>query len=212
LLREAEDACARRLALQHRNRSGTYGSKYRGRAEDRVREDARLAHAPLRAPAESDFPAATDLLPEERSLHEAAARAYIALFGDAAAVAHEHDEWETPRGDLGFRLVGRLDLVVADERGDVEVRRLRFGRASAPDEPELRFTAARLGRSDVRVVTADLVNVDRFEDTASIDPFENDRWMRERLALATARGERPTVGFECAYCEYIADCEAHRER
>ncbi|MFZ4584631.1 MAG: hypothetical protein ACOYNI_05320 [Acidimicrobiia bacterium] len=210
LLRAAAAGCPRRLMLSYDNMRGQRGSKFRNRAEDRVREDARLAHATMRAPTLADFPVATDLLPEEQALHAAAARAYVALFGDHPAVTAEYDEWATVRADLGFRLLGPLGLVVELADGTQEIRRLRFGRSDAPDDVELRFCAARLSRSDVRIVTADLVNVTRHETTASIDPFENDAWMKEQVRVATNRGAEPTITEECAYCEYITDCKAHR--
>jgi len=175
-----------------------------------VREDARLAHSTLRAPSAADFPEANGLTVEERALHRAAGRAYVALFGDTPAIARDIDPWTTPRADLGFHLVGPLGLVIELADGSQEIRRLRFGRADAPDEVELRFLAARLGRSDVHVVTADLVNVTRHQTDASIDPFENDDWMRTRVELAVGRGRMPTVGDDCTYCEFITDCEAHR--
>lgn len=210
LLRDADTGCPRLLASTYRNRSATRGTSFRGRAEARVRGDARLAHATMRAPSASDFPRAVGLLPEEQALHAATANAYVALFGDAPALALDVAEWETVRADLGFRLVGPVGLVVERPDGAVEVRRLQFGRPDAPDDTELRFLAARLGAAHLRVVTADLVNVSRHETEASIDPFENDEWMRDRVERAAARGDEPLITHQCTFCGYITDCEAHR--
>lgn len=212
MLREAS-GCPRRLALQLRERQGTKTANGRYRVSNRVTADVRLAHSTLRSPTLADFPDPADLLPEERTLHRAAAHAYCALFADVEGEVLDVDEWATVVADVRLVTPVGVPLTLAD--GTVEVRRLQLGgRLRTPGPDDLRLLALRLDRAAFRVVTADLVHVEH--DVVEVDETSGDlldaRWLREQVRAVEARADedRTVVTQECAWCAFVLDCPAHR--
>lgn len=223
LLRWADTMCARRLEGIHADRRANRPADARFRVANRVFESARLAHVDLAVPSASAFNLHDGLEPEERQVYDAAARWYIALFGDRAVRSVDLDEWESTVEDLDVRLVGQAGLPVEDANGLRETRLLRIGARPLADAADLlesvevRFAVLRLADwvvgGQVRVCVADLLNGSLVERKIEVDPALDDLrpWLAERVAVIRGRAadRSPTPGLECARCRYVAGCPAH---
>jgi hypothetical protein len=221
-LARAERMCARRLKLEHGNTRANWTSNGRWRVSNRVTEEVRLAHTDLAAPRADRFDgAAGDLTTEQLAVYELATRWYVTLFTLPVRVVDE-DQWGTDLpGDL--RLVGRAGLAFTDADDRPEIRLLSFGSPPAApialiETPAVRFAVLRRvewlrGRS-VRVAVADLVRGTFDEDTIDTSAVMPgiDEWLQTRLDVIRDRVANPVPkpGLECAWCPYIAGCEAHR--
>jgi hypothetical protein len=219
-LRAAETMCRRRLAREHAGLRGRWSPSPRYAVGNRIVEDARVAHAELRAPRAQDFPTPTDLFPEQQLVYRAAAGGYVALFGARPARAVTVDAWETEIPELEVRLVGSLGLVLETADGSPELRSLRLGLAgNRPliDDGERRVlivrSAAWVGARPLRLVVVDLLAGEIVEeelDVAAALPDALD-WLTTRVAVVRARAADPVpkAGAECRGCPYIPGCRAH---
>lgn len=224
-LRDPASICARRLAREHDDGRGHAGGTLRFAVSGRLEQCATLAQATMERPRAVHFPTPTDLPPESQRVFATTTRWYLAIFGDAPARCEDSGGFVTPRPDLGIRLVGPAGLRFVDERGDPELRLLRYAaRDGVPvellDDPAVRFAllrhAAWLGASAtaVRVTVADLIRGEATSGT--IDPTAIDTtcepWLAEQLAVIRARVAEPTptIGTACAWCGFIGTCEAFR--
>ncbi len=211
-LRRAESMCPWRLRGEHHDRRGNRPGSVRWRVGNHLFEHARLAHAGLAPARPGAFVALPELLTEERAVYEAAARWYVALFGERPVRAIDEgrvDEWETDVPELGVRLVGRAGLVVEGPGGEPEVRvlRLRTGGLLPPDPLETtegRFAVLRLApwldQRPLRICIADLMNgaiADRVVDT-TLALRDLRPWLAERVAAIRdlTSDARPRPGIE----------------
>ncbi|HEY3725331.1 MAG TPA: hypothetical protein VGN59_18400 [Acidimicrobiia bacterium] len=216
----AERICARRLRKEHDNARSNFGGTARWKVGNRVTEEVRLAHTDLCAPGIDRFDGtAADLTAEQQHVFALAVRWYVTLFERAVRVVDE-DAWGTDLpGDL--RLVGPAGLAFTGSDGRPEIRILRLGSrvpaAASSDSPAVRFALLRrtdwLRDREVRVAVADLVHgtlAEEVLETGALMP-ELWAWLDDRIAVIRERmaAPRPTAGVECAWCPYIAGCEAH---
>jgi hypothetical protein len=216
----AERICARRLRKEHDNTRSNFAGTARWKVANRVTEEVRLAHTDLCAPGIERFDGtAADLTAEQHQVFALAVRWYVTLFGRAVRVVDE-DAWGTDLpGDL--RLVGPAGLAFTDADGRPEIRILRLGSrvpaVASSDAPAVRFALLRradwLRDREVRVAVADLVHGTLAEavlETGGLMP-ELWTWLDERVDVIRERiaAPRATAGIECAWCPYIAGCEAH---
>jgi hypothetical protein len=219
-LRRAEAMCRRKLAREHADVRGHRKPPARFAVSNRLVEDARVAHAELRAPRATDFPSPTDLIPEQQLVYRAAAGGYVALFAERPARAVEVDAWETELPDLGVRVVGSLGLALETADESPELRSLRLGIAGnwpLVDDAERRLivvrSAAWVGARRLRLVVADLIAgavVDEEIDVAGALP-EALEWLTARVAVIRAQASDPVpkAGAECAGCPFVPGCRAH---
>jgi hypothetical protein len=223
-LTRAERICARRLAQEHANGSGNRAGNSRWRVSNQVTADVRLVHTDLAAPRIGQFVPTDDLTPEQQAVYRLATRWYVTLFADRAVRVVDEDPWGTDLpGDV--RLVGPAGLAFTDADDHAEIRLLSFGgrqgrTTELVDSPMVRFALLRrpdwLRGRTVRVGVADLVRgtyVETTIDTVAVLPGIED-WLAGRLDVIRGRIAAPTArrGLECAWCPFIAGCEAHRER
>jgi hypothetical protein len=218
-LRRAEATCRRRLAREHLGLRGNWNPPARFAVANRLVEDARVAHAELRAPQLTDFPSPHDLVPEQQRLYRAAAGGYVALFGARPARAVTVDAWETELPDLGVRLVGSLGLALETGGGAPELRSLRLA-ADNPrlvDDAERRLvvirSAAWVGARTLRVVVVDLLAgaiVEEELDVSAALPEALD-WIEARVAVIRERASDPVpkAGADCRGCPFVPGCRAH---
>jgi hypothetical protein len=219
-LRRAEAMCRRRLAREHAGLHGNWNPPARFAVANRLVEDARVAHAELRAPRATDFPTPNDLIPEQQLLYRAAAGGYVTLFAARAARAVVVDAWETELPDLEVRLVGSLGLALETDDGSPELRSLRLGVAgNRPliDDAERRVivvrSAAWVGTRALRLVVVDLLAgevVEEEVDVAAALP-EALAWIEARVAVIAARAADPVpkAGADCRGCPFVPGCQAH---
>jgi hypothetical protein len=219
-LRGAEAMCRRRLAREHQGLHGNWSPPARFAVNNRLVEDARVAHAELRCPLPVDFPSPRDLLPEQQLLYRAAAHGYVALFSNRAARAVEVDAWETELADLAVRVVGSLGLALEAADGSPELRKLQLGVAgSRPmiDDAERRVMVVRssawVGERPLRLVVADLLEgevVEQEIDVAAALP-EALEWVEARVAVVRERAADPVAkaGADCRGCPFVPGCRAH---
>jgi hypothetical protein len=223
-LRRAEEVCGFRLAREHADSRGNWGSSVRWQVSNRVLDDIRLAHTELAAPRPDRFLVRTDLTPEQEQVYDLATRWYVTLFGDRAVRAVDEDPWSTERAD-GIRLVGRAGLGLVDAEGGGEIRLLQIGGRPEPatallDSPTVRFALLRrpewLDGRRVRISAADLVRgtyADETVDTTGALAVVED-WLAERMTVVRERvaAAKPRFGLECGWCAFIAACPALRGR
>jgi hypothetical protein len=219
-LRGAETMCRRRLAREHAGLRGRWNPSPRYAVGNRIVEDARVAHAELRAPRAQDFPSPSDLFPEQQLVYRAAALGYVALFGARPARAVTVDAWETELPELEVRLVSSLGLALETADGSPELRSLRLGVAgNRPliDDGERRVlvvrSAAWVGARPLRLVVADLLAgaiVEEELDVAAALP-EALEWVTTRVAVVRARAADsvPKAGADCRGCPFVPGCRAH---
>ena len=219
-LRRADAMCRRRLAREHAGLRGRWSPSPRFAVQNRLVEDARVAHAELRAPQLSDFPSPSDLVREQQKVYDAAARGYVALFAARPARAVEVDAWETELPELSVRVVGPLGLALETADGSPEVRYLRLGVAGSRalmDDIERRVvvvrSAAWVGARSLRLVVADLLEGEIVEErleVAAALPEALD-WLEARLAVVRERAADPIpkAGADCRGCAYVPGCRAH---
>jgi hypothetical protein len=219
-LRGAEAMCRRKLAREHAGLRGRWNPSPRYAVSNRLVEDARVAHAELRAARAADFPAPNDLLPEQQRVYRAAAGGYVAFFGSRPARAVTVDAWETELPDLDVRVVGSLGLALETATGSPELRNLRLGVAgSRPliDDTERRVivvrSAAWVGERPLHLVVVDLLAgelVEEHIDVAAALP-EALEWVASRVAVVKERAVDPVpkAGADCRGCAYVPGCRAH---
>lgn len=221
-LTRTEHLCARRLAKEHANRTGTRAANAAYRVANQVIEDVRLAHTDCTRPAVALRPT-DDLAPEQQALYALAARWYVELYGNGAVrvLGDGEAEWDTEIPDLGVRLVGKAGLACEDEIGRAELRLLRFENRPVPrdllDAPFVRFAllrrAAWVGVRTVNVTMADLVTGDWAEQTVDGEAALAGarQWLEARVEVIRDRvaDARPRLGIDCSGCPFIARCEAH---
>ena len=219
-LRWAETMCRRKLAREHAGLRGRWNPSPRYAVSNRLVEDARVAHAELRAARSTDFPPPNDLLPEQQLVYRAAAGGYVAFFRGRPARAVSVDAWETELSGLDVRLVGALGLALETADGAPELRTLKLGVAgSRPliDDMERRVvvlrSAAWVGDRPLRLVIVDLLAGEIVEerlDVAAALPEALD-WVGTRLAVIKERAADPVpkAGADCRGCAYVPGCRAH---
>jgi hypothetical protein len=223
LLARAATLCPRRLALEFDNTNANREANRRYRVLNELVGDARLAHATPARPEPRHFVGATDLLVEERAVYAAAARWYVALFGDEPMVTADPDtdDMATDAPRLGVRLTGPAGLALETTRGDRELRMLSLGDRTPEevlDAPRTRFALLRrpgwTRRGVVRVVRADLLGgwsvADEVDGAAAWSELRD--WLADRVATVTARADRrrPEPGRDCGPCRFVAGCSALR--
>jgi hypothetical protein len=219
-LRAAETMCRRKLAREHAGLRGRWNPSPRYAVGNRIVEDARVAHAELRAPRTQDFPTPSDLFPEQQLVYRAAAGGYVALFAARPARAVTVDAWETELPELEVRLVGSLGLALETADGSPEMRSLRLGMAgNRPliDDGERRVlivrSAAWVGDRPLRLVIVDLLAgaiVEEELDVAAALP-EAVEWVTTRVGVVRTRSANPVAkaGADCRGCPYVPGCPAH---
>jgi hypothetical protein len=219
-LRRADTMCRRRLERDLAGVRGHRGPSARFAVNNRVTEDARVAHTDLRAARPSDFPTPTDLLPEQQRVYLAAAAGYVALFADRPARAVEVDPWEAELDGLGMRFVSPLGVALESADGSPEIRSLRIGVAgNRPliDDADRRALVVRaaswVGARPLRIVTVDLLAGALVEDELDVAAALADAraWIDERVALVRERIVDPTprAGDDCRGCPFVPGCKAH---
>lgn len=221
-LRRAADerSCSLRLAKEHSAKKGAWSPSPAFAVSNRILGDARQAHAERRAPTARDFPGVRDLLPEQQRLYDAAARTYLALFGDRPVVTADNvDEWTTFDPATGVELVGSPGLPVDDDGApELRVLSLRGDHRALIDAPRRSFLLLRTegwaaGRP-LRVVAADLVagHVEEVCVDTAAEHATAHAWLAERVEQLRARiaDPAPSPGRDCATCRYVAECGAHR--
>lgn len=228
LLRHADTMCARRLAHEYDGREASHDPVHRSRVRDAFLAAARDAHAELSRPTAAQFDGLggdphDGLEAEEQRVLAHAARWYVELFGDRAAVLHEHGlDAPTVSKARGVRIGGWVDLTVVDADGTKELRQLELWGGRAPVEdplelPALRLAVLRLSRwcgdEPLRVTWADLVHgamCERVVDVAAEVPALRE-WFEERLAVVRERVDEPTPepGDDCMSCKFVSGCAAH---
>jgi hypothetical protein len=219
-LRRAEVVCRRRLQREHLGLRGQWSPPARFAVSNRLIEDARVAHAELRAARTTDFPSPVDLLPEQQHLYRAASGGYVALFATRPVRTVTVDAWETELPDFGVRLVGPLGLALETADGQPELRSLRLGvvgNRHLVDDAERRVlvmrSAAWVGARTLRVVVVDLLAgaiVEEELDVAGALP-EALEWFAARVEVIRARIADPVAkaGGDCRGCPFVSGCKAH---
>jgi hypothetical protein len=219
-LRRAETMCRRRLERDLAGVRGHRGPSARFAVNNRITEDARVAHTELRAAHVSDFPPPTDLVLEQQRVYRAAAEGYVALFADRPARAVAVDPWEAELADVGMRLVSPLGLALERADGTPEIRSLRIGVAgNRPliDDADRRAlvvrAAAWVGERPLRLVAVDLLAGALVEDVLDVAGALSDAraWIDDRIALVRERAADPTpkAGDDCRGCPFVPGCKAH---
>jgi hypothetical protein len=218
-LLEQPFACGERVRRALRGQFGSKAGDQRFAVSSQIREDARLAHAELRAPAPGDFPDAGNLGPEQLAVYRAAARGYCTLFAEPAlALDVALDPIELAQAGVQLRLP--RDLVVRRADGVVELRRLSAAARNPTIRPGLlaviALAADAWGFAAVRVVAADLLALEPVAehvvtvDDAAIDAAQ--AWIADAAAALFAAATRPALPHdECGSCDHIWTCPAHAD-
>jgi hypothetical protein len=219
-LRRAEAMCRRRLAREHAGLHGSWSPPARFTVANRLVEDARVAHAELRAPGPPDFPSPRDLVPEQQLLYRAAADGYVALFSARPARVVDVDAWETELPALDVRIVGSLGLALETADASPELRSLRLGVAGnrpLVDDAERHLvvvrSAAWVGARPLRLVVVDLVAGAIVEETLDVSAALAGSldWIAGRVAVVRERAADPVAkaGADCRGCPFVPGCRAH---
>jgi hypothetical protein len=219
-LRQADEMCRRKLALETDGQRGNWPGDARFGVSNRLSADVRLAHTEFAPPDARAFVVPEDLLPEQRRVYGAGASGYLALFGAAPARVVDVG-FETVLEDIEVRLVGDIGIALDTDAG-CELRVLRLGERgfgqSLLDDNDLRFAVVRAaswaaGRGPLRVIAADVLNALRAELVVDIDADlpEARAWLDERVAeiRALATDPIPRPGRDCLGCKFVAGCRAH---
>jgi hypothetical protein len=220
-LRQADEMCRRRLALELADQRGNPPGSARFGVSNRFSADARLAHTEMAPPDPRAFVEPSELLPEQRHAYRAAVAGYLALFGDEAARAVDLG-FDTVLADLEVRLVGDVGLAL-ETPGGCELRVLRLGERgfgqSLLDDVDLRFATMRAAPwagddATLRIVVADVLNVERAEFVVDVAAQLDDAraWVTDRIAAIRdlALDPQPKAGRDCLGCRFVAGCRAHR--
>lgn len=213
--------CRRRLAHELADQRGNAPGNARFAVSNRFSADARLAHTDLAPPDPRAFVEPTELLPEQVRAYRAAVAGYLALFGDEVARAVDLG-FETVVADLEIRLVGDVGLAL-ETPGGCELRVLRLGERgfgqSLLDDVDLRFATMRAAAwtgtgATLRIVVADVLNVERAEFVVDVDAQLDDAraWVAERVKVIRdlTVDAQPKAGRDCLGCRFVAGCRAHR--
>jgi hypothetical protein len=220
-LRQADEMCRRRLSLELTDQRGNAPGSARFEVSNRLGADARLAHTEMAVPDPSAFVPPAELLPEQQRAYAAGVAGYLALFGDEVARTIDLG-FDTVLDDLDVRLVGDVGLALETETG-CELRVLRLGERgfgqALLDDVDLRFATLRAVKwtgddGHLRVVVADVLNVDRAEFTIDLAERLHDTraWVAERVTRirTLADDPQPRAGRDCLGCRFVAGCRAHR--
>jgi hypothetical protein len=218
-LRRAEDICRRRLALETAGQYGNRGNDARFGVPNRVTADVRLAHTDFGPPDTRAFVVPGELLPEQQRVYGAAVSGYLALFGEEPGRTADLG-FDTVLDEVQVRLVGDVGVALDTDDG-CEVRVLRVVEPGRPllDDVDLRFTVVRVanwatGRGELRIVAADLLNVQRADFVVDVDASLPDAraWVDERVALVREliADPEPRAGQHCLGCGFVSGCKAHR--
>ena len=187
---------------------------------NRITEDARVAHTELRAARVSDFPTPTDLISEQQRVYRAAAAGYVALFADRPARAVEIDPWEAELDGLDLRLVSPLGLALELADGSPEIRTLKIGVAG---------NRPLIDDADRRALVVARRRVGGHASAAARDrrpargrgrrgrprrrgrAARRARWIEQRVALVRERAADPVpkAGDDCRGCPFVPGCKAH---
>lgn len=218
LLRRAHEMCRRRLAREHAGgkRHANKTADARFAVPNRIVADARLAQAEAGSPRPEAFVDPVELEPEQRALYHAAVRGYLTMFGDVPGHAVDLD-WRTTFAEHAVDLVGDAGLAIEHADGSRELRLLRFGTDRALlERVDVHVALLRTeawAPTQLRVVAADLLTVERAEHNADIETERRDarEWLAARTALVKqhARDGRPRAGADCNGCAFVAGCSAH---
>jgi hypothetical protein len=210
--------CGERLRRRLNGNPGQFLGGARHSVLARLRGDITLAHSEMRVPTGADFPAPLDLLPEQVRLHEAATRGYLALFSELPARALEWEgSRELPEYGVHFRMNPGIVLRCGDDTH--QLRRIQAsGRVPSIDQSLLYSLAIlwqhNLSGITLQVVVADVVALEMQSVELSVDAIIGDAhaWFGNRvseLRSVAALGKTAT-GNECADCQYVWDCPAHK--
>jgi hypothetical protein len=219
-LRRADTMCRRRLERDlagvrgHRDRSARFA------VNNRLVEDARVAHTELRSARIADFPTPADLVAEQQRVYAAAAAGYVAWFADRPVQAVTVDPWESELVGTGMRLVASLGLAVERADGSPELRFRRVGVAgNRPmiDDAERRAivvrSAAWVGERELALVVVDLLAGELVEETITVAAALADAraWVDARVAVVRERiaDPVPKAGADCRGCPFVPGCQAH---
>lgn len=220
LVDRAPELCPRRLRLAFQNQRGEQGAFLRGRVRDAVVEDARAAHAALGQPNPDSFHVRHELLPEEQAVQQLAIDHYLALFGDEAVEAVDHEEYVRPVERRGVLVGGWIDLACEDRDGHPQLRQFElWGRRLVADPREnatLLLATLRLSRwvgdRVLRIRLADLTSGALVEHEVDLPTERSDlvSLYEQRLARIRLRTRKPepVPGESCTACPYVAGCPA----
>jgi hypothetical protein len=218
-LRQADEMCRRRLALDLDDQRGNAPGSARFEVGNRFTADARLAHTELAPPDPRAFVVPSEMLPEQQRVYEAAVAGYLTLFGDQPARAVDL-RFETVLDDLGVRLVGDVGIALDTDDG-CELRVVRLGSrgfGKLLDDVDLCVATVRTagwaaGRGPLRVVVADVLDLEVAHLTLDVDAeVEAARaWIAGRVEhiRTLAADPRPRPGHDCLGCRFVAGCRAH---
>jgi hypothetical protein len=222
-LRNAATRCPRRLQREQANDRGNPQPSARYRVSNQIVQDVRLAHVDCTRPEAARFRPTEDLRDEQLATYELFAGWYLALFGsDAVRVVDDPSSlWETPRPELGIRLVGSAALVCEHDGGEHELRLLRFDNGPMDSRPldgtDVLFALLRARGLFSGSVSVSVGNLHTGQLAVDEVVFEEalgtaESWLTERLAVVRTRMEQPdpVAGVECGSCAFIAGCSAHK--
>jgi hypothetical protein len=222
MLRRAETMCRRRLAKEHggAKRRANKTADARFAVSNRLIEDAKLAHSDVDHLETTAFVEPRELEPEQIHLYRAAVQGYRAVFGDRPGRRVDLG-WRTPLPELGVDLTGDPGLALERPDGSCELRVLKLGGrrvgASLLDPIELRCALVRTemwAPDALHIVVADLLEHEVVEHTPdlAVERAEAHAWIADRVRLVqenAALGQAKS-GSDCAWCPFIAGCEAFK--
>lgn len=220
-------SCPRWLHLEHAGVDKTnQGEFHRWDIRVPLLARAKQAHRTLRRPTEDDFTPPHLPEPEHRALFARAAASYLRYFGDQPGRFIDHPAMNneaTESPSRGVQIGGAVDLLLEDEKGDLELRQFELWRRALPDDPldatEVRFAVLRLARrlagKKLLISRVDLLADRLTQRTIDIDAElpELRSWFDGRLAelrtIAEAPDPEPRPGSQCGRCGYVPGCPAH---
>jgi hypothetical protein len=220
-LRRAEETCRRRLAKELEGYKGNPPGAARFGVANRLTADVRLAHTELGPPDRRAFVVPSELLPEQQRVYQAGVAGYLALFGDAPGRSVDVG-FDTALADLEVRLVGDVGVALDTDAG-AELRVLRLGERgfNQPlfDDVDRWFALVRseawlAGAATLRIVVADVLNVQRAEFTADVatELPPARAWLETRIDVIRGLAADPVAraGQDCLGCRFVNGCGAHR--
>ena len=210
--------CGERLRRRFNGSTGQFITGARHNVLARLRGDIALAHTEMRAATPTDFPEPVDLLPEQVRLYNAASRGYLTMFGNTHAKALD---WERSRElpDLGVHFKATPGIMFECSDTTRQLRRIQAsGRVPNIDQSAL-YSLAILWEDNLRgttieVVAADVVAMELQSVELHVDEVIEDAhvWFAARVQelRSIAHDAKVVTGNECADCQYVWDCPAHR--
>ena len=220
-------SCPRWLHLEHLGTKKTNDPEFhRWDIRWALLARAKQAHRTLQRPTIDDFSPPPFPEPEQQALFVRAAASYLRHFGDRPARFIDHPALHPEPTESPARRVqigGAVDLLMEDDKGDLELRQLELWRRDLPDDPldatEIRLAVLRMSRElagkKLLISRADLFSDRLTERTIDIDAElpELVTWFDERLGelrrIAESPQPEPRPGSQCGRCGYVPGCPAH---